>query len=185
MVKPIQTNSFPVIWFTGLSGAGKTTLAHALGSKLENLGMSVEVLDADKLRQELSADLGYSPQDRDRNVRRISALAKQLSEMGKVVLVACISPYRRLREEVRASHPYFIEVFVNAPLGVCEHRDVKGLYARARAGEISEFTGISSPYEPPLQPEVECRTDIESVEACCEKVFRVMSLAERWKAQPA
>ncbi len=185
MNSKIQFNSLPVVWFTGLSGAGKTTIAQAVGSHLKNIGASVEVLDADKLRQDLSMDLGFTSEDRKKNVRRISALADTLNQAGNIVLVACIAPYRQLRAEIRASHPLFIEVFVNAPLAVCERRDVKGLYAKARRGEITEFTGISAPYEPPLAPEVECRTDTEPLEVCCAKVIQAIGMEKSYAARLA
>ena len=180
-----KIDPLPVIWFTGLSGAGKTTLAQGVEHHLKSRGIPVKVLDADELRQDLSGDLGFTPNDRKTNVRRINTLAKQLNEIGNAVLVACISPYRQVRAEIRASHSHFVEVFVNAPLSVCEQRDVKGLYARARRGEICDFTGISAPYEPPLAPEVECRTDVESLELCCEKVLQAIGFGRYQRAQSA
>ncbi|NJL98608.1 MAG: adenylyl-sulfate kinase [Synechococcaceae cyanobacterium SM2_3_2] len=164
------------VWFTGLSGAGKTTLSQAVEQRLTELGYPVERLDGDIVRHYLSKGLGFSKTDRDDNIRRIGFVAHLLSRHGVIVLAAAISPYRATREEVRQLHTQgsycrFVEVFVNAPLSVCESRDVKGLYQRARSGEISNFTGISDPYEPPLAPEVECRTDLESLE---DSVARVM-----------
>jgi adenylylsulfate kinase len=162
------------IWFTGLSGAGKTTISAALERGLRACGHKVESLDGDVVRQNLTKGLGFSKPDRDENIRRIGFVAHLLSRNGVIVLVSAISPYRAIRDEVRARIGDFIEVFVNAPLEVCERRDVKGLYAKARAGEIKGFTGIDDPYEAPLRPEVECRTDRESVEESVAKVLRVL-----------
>lgn len=161
-----------IIWLTGLSGAGKTTIGNALCTELLARGYRVEVLDGDIIRTLFSNDLGFTKEDRDENVRRIGSLAGLLARNGVVVLVSAISPYRAAREEVRSRNPAFVEVYVNAPLHVCEQRDPKGLYKRARRGEIVGFTGIDSPYEPPLAPEVECLTDPESVQACTEKIIR-------------
>ena len=159
------------VWFTGLSGAGKTTLARAVYDELKKRGHRVEILDGDVVRQYLTKGLGFSKEDRDENIRRIGFVAHLLTRNGVIVLVAAISPYRETREEVRRKIGDFIEVYVNAPLEVCEKRDVKGLYKKARAGEIKNFTGIDDPYEPPLNPEVECRTDLESVEESVAKVL--------------
>jgi len=159
------------VWFTGLSGAGKTTLARAVYDELKRRGYRVEILDGDVVRQYLTKGLGFSKEDRDENIRRIGFVAHLLTRNGVIVLVAAISPYRATREEVRKKIGDFIEVYVNAPLEVCEERDVKGLYKKARAGEIKNFTGISDPYEPPLNPEVECRTDSERVEESVAKVL--------------
>ena len=160
------------IWLTGLSGAGKTTITHALEQKLRDGGYSIEVLDGDIVRTNLTKGLGFSKADRDENIRRIGFVANLLTRHGVIVLVSAISPYREIREEVRGKIGSFVEVFVNAPLNVCEGRDVKGLYAKARAGEIKGFTGIDDPYEPPLNPEVECRTDLESLEESVDKVWQ-------------
>jgi len=159
------------VWFTGLSGAGKTTLARAVYDELKKRGYRVEILDGDVVRQYLTKGLGFSKEDRDENIRRIGFVAHLLTRNGVIVLVAAISPYRETREEVRRKIGDFIEVYVNAPLEVCEQRDVKGLYKKARAGEIKNFTGISDPYEPPLNPEVECRTELERVEESVAKVL--------------
>ncbi|NJK28137.1 MAG: adenylyl-sulfate kinase, partial [Coleofasciculaceae cyanobacterium SM2_3_26] len=142
------------VWFTGLSGAGKTTICKAVEEKLRDRGHDLEVLDGDIVRQNLTKGLGFSKEDRDENVRRIGFVANLLTRHGVIVLVSAISPYRAVREEVRDRIGSFIEVFANTPLEVCEARDVKGLYKRTRAGEIKNFTGISDPYEPPLNPEV-------------------------------
>jgi adenylylsulfate kinase len=162
------------IWFTGLSGAGKTTISTALQQELLACGYKVESLDGDVVRQNLTKGLGFSKADRDENIRRIGFVAHLLSRNGVIVLVSAISPYRSVREEVRARIGDFIEVFVNAPIDVCEKRDVKGLYAKARAGQIKGFTGIDDPYEPPTRPEVECRTDRESVRESVAKVLRAL-----------
>ncbi|AEB12563.1 Adenylyl-sulfate kinase [Marinithermus hydrothermalis DSM 14884] len=159
------------VWFTGLSGAGKTTLARAIYDELKRRGHRVEILDGDVVRQYLTKGLGFSKEDRDENIRRIGFVAHLLTRNGVIVLVSAISPYRATREEVRRNIGDFIEVYVNAPLEVCEARDVKGLYKKARAGEIKNFTGIDDPYEPPVNPEVECRTDLESVEESVAKVL--------------
>lgn len=163
------------VWFTGLSGAGKTTISEAVEKALRSDGHQVEPLDGDIVRQNLTKGLGFSKADRDENIRRIGFVAQLLSRNGVVVLVSAISPYREIRDEVRGRIGNFVEVFVNAPLETCEERDIKGLYKKARAGEIKGFTGIDDPYEAPLQPEVECRTDIESVEESVAKVLRALA----------
>ena len=157
------------IWLTGLSGAGKSTIAQELERRLKRYG-KVECLDADVVRTHLCRGLGFSAEDRIENVRRLALAARMIAETGATVLVSAISPYRVAREEARAQSTGFIEVYVNAPLSVCESRDVKGLYKRARSGEITSFTGIDDPYEPPLAPEVECCTDVETVEESVEKI---------------
>ncbi len=159
------------IWFTGLSGAGKTTISHAVGEKLRSQRRNIEILDGDIVRQNLTKGLGFSKEDRDENIRRIGFVSHLLTRNGVIVLVSAISPYREIREEVRQKIGDFVEIYVNAPLAVCEERDVKGLYKRARAGEIKGFTGIDDPYEPPLNPEVECRTDLEELSESIGKVF--------------
>ena len=151
------------VWFTGLSSAGKSTLSSAVYERLLAHGHRVELLDGDIVRRHLSRGLGYSKEDRDENVRRIGFVAEMLTRHGVIVLVSAISPYREIRDELRGRIPNFLEVYVNAPLGVCESRDVKGLYRKARSGELRGFTGIDDPYEPPLSPEVECRTDLETI----------------------
>jgi adenylylsulfate kinase len=139
-----------VVLFTGLSGAGKTTLCQATQQQLLKKGIAATILDGDAFRERYCQDLGFSQQDRRENLRRMSREADRLSRRGSVVLLAAISQYRDIRAEIRAHHHAFIEVFVNAPLHVCESRDPKGLYKRARAGLIEDFTGVSSPYEEPL-----------------------------------
>jgi adenylylsulfate kinase len=159
------------VWFTGLSGAGKTTLRMAIEQELRQQGLKVEVLDGDIVRENLTKGLGFSKADRDENIRRIGFVAHLLSRNGVIVLVSAISPYREIRDEVRQRIGDFVEVYVNAPLAICEQRDVKGLYKKARAGEIKQFTGIDDPYEPPLDPEVECKTDQETLEESAAKVL--------------
>jgi adenylylsulfate kinase len=140
-----------VLWFTGLSGAGKSTLARRVEQELAERGLRVEVLDGDEVRLNLCEGLGFSRADRDTNVARIGWVAGKLAHHGVAVLVAAISPYAEARERVRASVDDFVEVFVDAPLATCAERDPKGLYARAMAGDIPNFTGVSDPYEPPLR----------------------------------
>ena len=158
------------VWFTGLSGAGKTTITQALAKKLQAENYPLEILDGDIVRQNLTKGLGFSKEDRDENIRRIGFVCQLLTRHGAITLVSAISPYREIREEVREKIGNFVEVFVNAPLAVCEERDVKGLYKKARSGEIKQFTGISDPYEAPLNPEIECRTDLETLDESVEKV---------------
>jgi adenylyl-sulfate kinase len=163
-----------VVWLTGLSGAGKTTIARVLEIELRGAGHPVCVLDGDCLRRGLCADLGFSPEDRQENIRRVGEVARLFADAGMICIVALISPYRQDRARARAAAPgnRFLEVFVNSPLDVCERRDPKGLYARARAGELKEFTGVSAPYEPPLAPEVELRTDLEDIAQCVARLRR-------------
>src|SRR5918994_2010959 len=146
------------VWFTGLSGAGKSTLAEAVADRLRDAGRGVAVLDGDALRLGLNADLGFSAADRAENVRRVGEVARLMAGAGLVALVPVISPYRADRDRVRQIHDVaglrFVEVFVDTPLAVCEQRDVKGLYAKARAGQLRGFTGVDDPYEPPLAADV-------------------------------
>jgi adenylylsulfate kinase len=160
-----------VIWFTGLSGSGKTTIAYEVEHALLEAGVRVEVLDGDVVRENLSKGLGFSKEDRDTNIRRIAFVAHLLQRNGVFVITAAISPYRRIRHEARTMIKDFVEVFTDAPLEVCEQRDVKGLYAKARAGEIKGFTGIDDPYEPPDYAEVVCHTEKESIEESADKVL--------------
>jgi adenylyl-sulfate kinase len=157
------------VWFTGLSGAGKTTVAVTLTEKLRARGLKVERLDGDTVRQSLTRDLGFSKEDRDKNIERVTFVAKLLSRNGVGVLASFISPYRKTREMVRNETTNFIEVFVHAPLEVCAERDVKGMYAKAFAGEIKNFTGVSDPYEEPLNPEIMLNTHEETVEESVAK----------------
>jgi len=160
-----------VVWFTGLSSAGKTTIAEGVEKELSRRGVRVQVLDGDQMRRNLCRDLGFSDEDRMENVRRLGVVASLLERNGITVLVAAISPFRQAREQVRKLCDAFSEVYVNAPLSVCEQRDPKGLYAKARRGELRSVTGIDSPYETPLEPEVECHTDHEDVAQSVNKVL--------------
>lgn len=181
----IQTHPAPlVVWFTGLSGSGKTTICTALADVLTGHSIPVAVLDADVFRHAHCRDLGFSPHDRRENLRRLSREASRLCSSASVVLVAAISPYRDIRAEVRSHHSRFIEVFVNAPLAVCESRDPKGLYRSARAGSIPDFTGISAPYEEPLHPDVECKSDRETVAESSNIVLRAIKRTLIRKAEP-
>ncbi|NET34338.1 MAG: adenylyl-sulfate kinase [Cyanothece sp. SIO1E1] len=159
------------IWFTGLSGSGKTTITQALAQELRTRECNIEILDGDIVRTNLTKGLGFSKEDRDENIRRIGFVSHLLTRNGVIVLVSAISPYRNIREEVRERIGDFMEIYVSAPVEVCEQRDVKGLYKRARAGEIKNFTGVSDPYEPPLNPEVNCKTHEETLEESVGKVI--------------
>ena len=156
-----------VIWLTGLSGSGKSSIARALERQLFDLGMHTSILDGDNIRQGLASDLGFSPEDRVENIRRVGEVACLMADAGLIVITAFISPYRadrrRARESTLQGGIDFIEVFVSAPLQVCEQRDPKGLYKKARAGEIKEFTGISAPYEVPENPECTVHTEVQTV----------------------
>jgi adenylylsulfate kinase len=160
------------LWFTGLSGSGKTTITNQLVKALRKRGSRLEVLDGDIVRENLSKGLGFSKEDRDTNIRRIAFVANLLSRNGVPVITAAISPYRDIRNEARElMDSRFVEVYTKAPLEVCEERDVKGLYAKARSGEIKEFTGISDPYEPPEDPELVIETDKQSPEESAEQIL--------------
>jgi ATP sulfurylase/adenylyl-sulfate kinase len=165
-----------VVWFTGLSGAGKSTIANALKEELAKRGRHVELLDGDEVRTHLSKGLGFSKEDRDTNIRRIGYVARLVARSGGVAITAAISPYREVRDEVRAETPGFVEVFVRCPLDTLVERDVKGLYKKALAGEIANFTGVSHPYEEPLHPEVVCDTSRESQQ---QSLSRVIDALER------
>ena len=160
-----------VIWFTGLSGSGKTTIAHIVEEKLLDAGVPVEILDGDVVRENLSKGLGFSEEDRNTNIRRIAFVAHLLQRNGVFVITAAISPYKAIRDEARAMIKDFVEVYADAPLEVCEERDVKGLYAKARAGEIKGFTGIDDPYEAPDNAEVVCKTGEHSPEESAQQVI--------------
>jgi adenylylsulfate kinase len=162
-----------ILWFTGLSGSGKSTVAHAVEEELHQAGCRTFVFDGDNVRHGLCANLGFSAEDRHENIRRIGEMAKLFIEAGVIAMTAFISPFRVDREGVRAlvSENDFIEIFCNSPLEVCEERDVKGLYKKARAGEIKNYTGISSPYEPPEHPDLVLDTAGNSVETNVEKVL--------------
>lgn len=165
-----------IIWFTGLSGSGKSTLAHAVEESLHQRGCRTFVLDGDNVRHGLCGDLGFSAMDRQENIRRIGEMAKLFMEAGVIVLTAFISPYRADRERVRGmvEHGDFIEVYCDAPIEICETRDTKGLYKKARAGKIPEFTGISSPYEAPKFPELTVNTGATELNACVQQVVDEM-----------
>ncbi len=160
-----------VVWFTGLSGAGKSTIATALQAELTRRGRHSELLDGDEVRTHLSRGLGFSKEDRDTNIRRIGYVARLVARSGGVAITAAISPYREVRDEVRSQTPDFVEVFVHAPLETLVERDTKGLYRKAIAGEIPNFTGVSDPYEPPLRPEVSCDTSSETAAQSLAKVI--------------
>jgi adenylylsulfate kinase len=170
-----QHNKGLVIWLTGLSGAGKTTLARSLSRQLAAAGLPVETLDGDEVRENLSRGLGFSQEDRNTNVNRIGFVARLLARNGVVVLGAAISPYRQSRDDVRnrieADDVRFIEVFVRCPLETLVERDVKGLYAKALAGEIKHFTGVSDPYEEPLAPDITVDSSLESIDESAEKIL--------------
>ena len=161
------------LWFTGLSGAGKSTLAVAVEEALHKLGNLTYILDGDNIRSGINNNLSFSPEDRKENIRRIAEIAKLFREAGVITLTAFISPYREDRQLARdlAGSDDFIEVFADASLDSCEERDPKGLYKKARAGQIPEFTGISAPYEAPEDPELHIRTDQHSIEECVEMVL--------------
>lgn len=167
-----------VLWFTGLSGAGKSTLAHAVEEKLHQRGYRTFVLDGDNIRHGLCSDLGFTPENRVENVRRVGEVTKLFLEAGIIVLTAFISPFRAERDRVRnlVGHGDFIEIYCDSPVEICESRDVKGLYQKARAGLIPEFTGISSPYEIPLNPELIVNTGATDLDACVQRVIDELKL---------
>ncbi len=165
-----------VLWLTGFSGAGKSTLAHAIERRLYERNCATFVLDGDNVRHGLCADLGFSQHDREENIRRVGEMAKLFTEAGVIAITAFISPFIADRERVRSIMPAgeFIEIYCRCPLEVCEGRDVKGLYAKARQGMITDFTGISSPYEPPVNPEITVDTGKDSLDACVEHVLNYL-----------
>ena len=166
-----------VLWFTGLSGSGKSTLAHSVEERLYKMGCHTFVFDGDNVRHGLCSDLGFSAEDRSENIRRIGEMVKLFIEAGIIALTAFISPFIKDRELVRslAGTDKFIEIFCDSSLAVCESRDTKGLYAKARRGEIPGFTGISSPYEPPVNPQLHLKTDETSLEDCVDIVIKYLS----------
>ena len=170
-------HSSRTVWFTGLSGSGKSTLAFAVERALIEKGVACYVLDGDNVRFGLNRDLGFSPQDRTENIRRIGEVCRLFQDAGLVVLTAFISPYQADRDQVRALHApgQFVEVFVDTPIEVCEDRDVKGLYVKARAGDIPEFSGISAPYEAPTSPEIRVDT-ARPIEECVEHILAQLGL---------
>tara|TARA_B100000945_G_C20331208_1_gene572503 strand:+ start:84 stop:695 length:612 start_codon:yes stop_codon:yes gene_type:complete len=161
-----------VLWFTGLSGSGKSTVANATEKMLHDMGLQTYILDGDNVRMGLNKDLGFSAEDRTENIRRITEVAKLFADSGSIILTAFISPYREDRDKAREiiSNDDFIEIFVSADLSVCEDRDPKGLYKKARSGEIKGFTGIDAPYEAPLNPELIVETDKNSIEESAQIV---------------
>lgn len=163
------------LWFTGLSGAGKSTLANLVADRLRGMGRRVELLDGDEVRTNLSQGLGFSKADRDANIARIAFVAKLLSRNGVVAITAAISPYRETRDAARAQIDNFVEVFVECPLEVCEQRDVKGLYKKARSGEIKQFTGISDPYEAPANAEVQVHTAQETTDESVDRILTALA----------
>ncbi len=173
-----------VIWLTGLSGSGKSSIAYGLERRLVDAGRAAFVLDGDNLRHGLCADLGFSPEDRQENIRRVGEVAMLMAEAGLLVMASFISPYRCDRQSLRDQLPpgRFVEVFVDAPLSLCEERDAKGLYARARAGELLEFTGISAPYEGPDAPELHLNTDELDIDGCVERLWAYLQSAGLFKA---
>lgn len=167
-----------VLWFTGLSGAGKSTLANLVEQRLFELGYHSFLLDGDNVRHGLNKDLGFSDNDRVENIRRIGEVAKLMTDSGLIVLSAFISPFQKDRDLVRAlfADREFLEVYVDAPLHICEQRDPKGLYRKARSGEIRHFTGIDSDYQPPVAPDIHVRTADHSATQCAERVIQQLSL---------
>ena len=165
-----------VIWFTGLSGSGKSTVANATEKVLHDMGLQTYILDGDNVRMGLTKDLGFSHKDRTENIRRIAEVANLFADSGSIILTAFISPYREDRDSAREviGNEDFIEVFVSADLSVCEERDPKGLYKKARAGEIKGFTGIDAPYEEPINPELVVETDKNDIEACAQIVIEYL-----------
>lgn len=169
-----------ILWFTGLSGAGKSTLAEHLAQEFRGRGYKVELLDGDEVRTHLSQGLTFSKEDRDTNVRRIGWVARVLARNGVLVITAAISPYRAIRDEIRAAteqegRAAFVEIFANAPLEAVAARDVKGLYKRALAGEIPNFTGVSDPYEAPEKPEVTAQTSRETIQESAERILNYLT----------
>jgi adenylyl-sulfate kinase len=173
------------LWFTGLSGSGKTTASELVEQRLRALGAKVQVLDGDVVRTHLCKDLGFSKEDREENIRRIGFVCELLSRNGVIAIAAAISPYRASREEVRARIPNFVEVYMKCPIEVLIKRDVKGLYKRALAGEIAQFTGISAPYEPPLTPDLTIDSSVETPEESVGKIFVKLECLSLISFEPA
>jgi adenylylsulfate kinase len=163
------------LWFTGLPSSGKSTLARMVETRLTHMGFHTEVLDGDEVRLRLSKGLGFSKEDRDENIRRISYVANIITRCGGVAITCAISPYREIRDEARKEIGRFVEIYVKCPIEECIKRDVKGLYKRAISGEISNFTGISDPYEEPLQPEITVETNIETRDESVGKILGVLN----------
>ncbi len=173
------------LWFTGLPCSGKSTLARRVQEILLERGMNVELLDGDEVRQNLCKGLGYSKEDRDTNIRRIGYVCKLLSRNGAVAVAAAISPYREIREENRRAIAAYVEVYVKAPIEVLAKRDVKGMYKKALAGEITNFTGVSDPYEEPERPEILIESDKETVEDSTAKIIRTLEVMGLIPGAPA
>lgn len=169
------------LWFTGLSGAGKTTIAKLVETELKSRGLNVERLDGDTVRQSLTRDLGFSKEDRDKNIERVTFVAKLLSRNGVAVLASFISPYRAVRQKVREETTNFVEVYVEVPLEEAINRDVKGMYKKALSGEIKNFTGVSDPYEEPLSPDIQVPTHMETDQ---ESAQRIMTYLEQNRYVP-
>ena len=169
-------NSF-LLWFTGLSGSGKSTIANKVEVALYSKGIKSYTLDGDNVRKGLNSDLGFSPEDRAENIRRIAGTASLMIDAGLVVLAAFVSPYKKDRENIKniVKDVNFVEIYVNTSIEECERRDVKGLYKKARAGEIKNMTGISAPYEAPINPDIEIFTEKESVEDAVKKIMEVIT----------
>ena len=170
--KLLNQNSL-LLWFTGLSGSGKSTIANALEHKLHQEGVKTYALDGDNIRKGINNDLTFSPEDRKENIRRIAEVANLMVDAGVVILAAFVSPYKKDRENIAriVGNDNFVEIFVNTSIEECEKRDVKGLYKKARAGEIKDFTGVNAPYEAPENPAVEIVTDGLSIEECVSKIY--------------
>lgn len=175
-----------VLWFTGLSGAGKSTLANALEQVLYERGLHTFLLDGDQVRTGLCVDLGFSATDRSENLRRVGEVAKLMTEAGLITLAAFIAPFAQDRKRIRALFPAgtFIEIYCACPLQVCEQRDLKGLYKRARLGEIADFTGISSPYEPPTQAEIVLDTNVLTIEQCIHTIMEYLRTHQYLESTP-
>ncbi|CEI83366.1 adenylyl-sulfate kinase [Oceanobacillus oncorhynchi subsp. incaldanensis] len=174
----LNNHKSAVIWFTGLSGSGKSTISVELEKELHHLGVRTYRLDGDNIRHGLNKDLGFGPEERKENIRRIGEVSKLMADAGLVVLTAFISPYRADRDDVRnlMEHGEFIEVFVDASIETCELRDPKGLYKKVRAGKLTGFTGIDAPYEAPVKPEITVSTDVESIEKSVQTIISYLRM---------
>jgi len=173
-MKNNNKNKGLVLWLTGLPCAGKTTIGQEICKILENKGLLATHLDGDIVRKKINKDLGFSKKDRDKNLAIVSSLAKSLNDQGNIVIASFVTPYRKQREKIRKKIKNYIEIFVNAPLEVCEKRDTKGLYKKARLGEIKNFTGVSHPYESPNNHELELKTDRETINQSVHRVIKYL-----------